>query len=132
MLSLISGSLISVWLISGWRVRAWPVPPLPAAFPRSGRPGRAGRFAEHVSPGAAAAAARRALATVPAYADFAGPPPGRAPAAEWLSQLPVADKKSYIDAYPLAARCRHGVLPAAAELDESSGSTGQPYTGSGR
>ena len=90
--------------------------------------GRAGRFAEHVSPRAAAAAARRALATVPAYADFAGPGPGRAPAAEWLSQLPVADKKSYIDAYPLAARCRHGVLPAAAELDESSGSTGQPYT----
>jgi phenylacetate-CoA ligase len=90
--------------------------------------GRAGRLAEQVSPRAAAAAARRALATVPAYADFAGPPPRRAPAAEWLSQLPVADKKSYIDAYPLAARCRHGVLPAAAELDESSGSTGQPYT----
>ena len=42
--------------------------------------GRAGRLAELVSPLAAAAAARRALATVPAYADFAGPPPPRGPA----------------------------------------------------
>ena len=91
--------------------------------------GRAGQLAGQVSAGAAAAAGRSALATVPAYADFAGPPPRRAPAAEWLSQLPVTDKKSYIDAYPLAARCRHGVLPVtAAELDESSGSTGRPYT----
>jgi phenylacetate-CoA ligase len=90
--------------------------------------GRAGRLAGLVSAGAAAAAGRRALATVPAYADFVGTVPPRAAPADWLRELPVADKKSYIDAYPLAARCRHGVLPAAAELDESSGSTGRPYT----
>ncbi len=91
--------------------------------------GRAGRLATGVSAEAAAAAARRALATVPAYADFVGPVPPRAAAADWLRALPVADKKSYIDAYPLAARCRHGMLPVTgAELDESSGSSGRPYT----
>jgi hypothetical protein len=91
--------------------------------------GRAGQLASLLSAQAAAAAGRRALATVPAYADFVGPVPPRAAAADWLAALPVADKKSYIDAYPLAARCRHGVLPAGgAELDESSGSSGRPYT----
>jgi phenylacetate-CoA ligase len=91
--------------------------------------GRAGRLAGRRSPAAAAAAARRALATVPAYSDFAGQVPPPAPAAQWLRALPVADKKSYIDAYPLAARCRHGTLPVTgAELDESSGSSGRPYT----
>lgn len=91
--------------------------------------GRAGGLASRVSAEAAATAARRALATVPAYADFVGEIPARAPAREWLAALPVTDKKSYIDAYPLAARCRHGVLPVAgAELDESSGSSGRPYT----
>ena len=91
--------------------------------------GRAGRLATLVSAEAAAAAGRRALTTVPAYADFASPVPPRAAAADWLRALPVTDKKSYIDAYPLAARCRHGELPATgAELDESSGSSGRPYT----
>jgi phenylacetate-CoA ligase len=91
--------------------------------------GRAGRLATGVSAGAAASAARRALATVPAYADFVGPVPPRAAAVDWLRALPVTDKKSYIDAYPLAARCRYGMLPdSGAELDESSGSSGRPYT----
>jgi phenylacetate-CoA ligase len=91
--------------------------------------GRAGRLATLLSAEAAAAAGRRALATVPAYADFVGPVPPRAAAADWLRALPVTDKKSYIDAYPLAARCRYGMLPVTgAELDESSGSSGRPYT----
>jgi phenylacetate-CoA ligase len=91
--------------------------------------GQAGGLASRLSARAAAAAARQALATVPAYADFAGSPPARAPASQWLAALPVTDKKSYIDAYPLAARCRHGVIPVTgAELDESSGSSGRPYT----
>lgn len=91
--------------------------------------GRAGWLATGLSAQAAAASARRALATVPAYADFAGAVPPRAPAPAWLAALPVADKKSYIDAYPLAARCVHGMIPqAGAELDESSGSSGRPYT----
>jgi phenylacetate-CoA ligase len=90
--------------------------------------GRAGRLAGRLSAAAAAAAARRALATVPAYADFVGTVPRPADTADWLRALPITDKESYIDAYPLAARCRHGMLPAAAELDESSGSTGRPYT----
>ncbi|HEV2375385.1 MAG TPA: phenylacetate--CoA ligase family protein [Streptosporangiaceae bacterium] len=91
--------------------------------------GRAGRLASSLSAQAARTAARSALATVPAYADFVGEVPPRAPAAEWVRALPVTDKKSYIDAYPLAARCRHGVVPATgAELDESSGTSGRPYT----
>ena len=94
--------------------------------------GRAGRLAGRRSAEAAEAAAHRALATVPAYSDFVGQVPPRAPAAQWLRALPVADKKSYIDAYPLAARCRHGTLPVtAAELDESSGSSGRRIPGSG-
>jgi phenylacetate-CoA ligase len=91
--------------------------------------GRAGRLATLLSAEAAAAAGRRALATVPAYADFVSAVPPRAAAADWLRELPVTDKKSYIDAYPLAARCRYGTLPVTgAELDESSGSSGRPYT----
>ncbi len=41
--------------------------------------GRAGRLAAHLSAGAAAAAGRRALATVPAYADFVSTVPPRGP-----------------------------------------------------
>ena len=107
--------------------------------------GRAGRLATGVSAEAAAAAARRALATVPAYADFVGPVPPRAAAADWLRALPVADKKSYIDAYPLAARCRSRDAPGqrrgagrilrvqrpAVHLDQVRGGTGPgpPETG---
>ena len=86
--------------------------------------------------------ARPALRGVPAYADFVamqGWPLGsdgkvasrtarRDPAA-WLATLPMTDKHTYIDRYCLAQRCRGGVVPTVdAELDESSGSSGTPYT----
>jgi len=52
----------------------------------------------------------------------------RDPAA-WLATLPMTDKHTYIDRYCLAQRCRGGVVPTVdAELDESSGSSGTPYT----
>jgi phenylacetate-CoA ligase len=94
---------------------------------------RYGRCAAGLSATAAALTARRALKDVPAYADFVsqsrgGPARGGSPG-DWLARLPIADKASYIDRYPLAARCRHGALPAReVELDESSGSSGRPYT----
>jgi phenylacetate-CoA ligase len=87
---------------------------------------------DRLSAVAAAGAARRALADVPAYAHFVGAhggSPQGGSAADWLAGLPVADKANYIDAYPLAARCRHGAIPErGVELDESSGSSGHPYT----
>jgi phenylacetate-coenzyme A ligase PaaK-like adenylate-forming protein len=93
---------------------------------------RFGAAGTALSTTAAARTARRALAEVPAYADFVaahgGPPRGGSPGG-WLAGLPVTDKANYIDAYPLAARCRHGAVPAReVELDESSGSSGRPYT----
>jgi phenylacetate-CoA ligase len=96
------------------------------------RAARLGGPAQSLSAAAAAATARRALAEVPAYAEFVaghgGSPRGGSPAG-WLAGLPISDKRNYIDAYPLAALCRHGVVPARrVELDESSGSSGRPYT----
>jgi phenylacetate-CoA ligase len=93
---------------------------------------RHGRYAAGLSATAAAHTARHALKDVPAYGDFVaaygGPARGGSPG-DWLTGLPIADKGSYIDAYPLAARCRYGRLPAReVELDESSGSSGRPYT----
>jgi phenylacetate-CoA ligase len=95
----------------------------------------AARAASHgsaLSTAAAVAAARRALARVPAYADFVaqhGGVPTAASPAEWLAALPITDKHNYVDRYRLAARCRGGEIPAVGvELDESAGSSGRPYT----
>jgi len=92
----------------------------------------AGAAARRLSAPAAAVAARKALRTVPAYGELvagAGPlRPARTPEA-WLAQLPVTTKRSYVDRWPLAARCTGGAIPArGCELDESAGSTGAPYT----
>lgn len=63
-----------------------------------------------------------AASSVPAYADFLASK--RADAAH----VPETDKKSYIDAYPIEARCTKGSLGRAdTTIDESSGSTGTPY-----
>ena len=100
------------------------------------------RATPRLSATAAAMTARRALRGVPAYADFvatqgwplasdgsvASGTARRDPAA-WLAMLPMTDKHTYIDRYCLAQRCRGGVVPTVdAELDESSGSSGTPYT----
>lgn len=87
-------------------------------------------LAERLSPAAAARAARGAYRQVPAYRDFidaSGCRPGRAWPA--FTDLPETDKPGYVDAYPLAARCAGGAVPTrGVELDESSGSSGRPYT----
>lgn len=47
---------------------------------------------------------------------------------ETNSVQPVTDKKNYIDIYPIAERCKKGLLPNKnIAIDESSGSTGMPY-----
>lgn len=96
---------------------------------------RAGRAASRLSAPAAVAAARHALRTVPAYRELVGRDgPGGAPVTAptpeaWLARLPVTTKRSYVDRWPLAARCAGGRIPATGcDLDESAGSSGAPYT----
>ena len=93
---------------------------------------RAASATARLSAPAAALTALRALREVPAYAEFVGASGGLAAVGRpesWLATLPITDKRTYIDRYPLAARCRGGVVPdGSAELDESAGSSGTPYT----
>lgn len=64
----------------------------------------------------------RALRDVPAYRNFI------ATHASPANAVPETDKANYIDAYPIAARCVNGCIPAHdVAIDESSGSTGTPY-----
>src|SRR2546429_8393986 len=78
--------------------------------------GGAGTLGPALSVPAAVVTALRALAEVPAYADFVaahgGQPRHRRPA-EWLARPPILGKARYIDAYPLGARCPGGGVPAA-------------------
>jgi phenylacetate-CoA ligase len=90
-----------------------------------------GAIGEHLSAPAAARAARHAIERVPAYRDFvsASSVRSRGGAADLLASLPVSDKRTYIDRYSLADRCVDGMIPTTgAQLDESSGSSGVPYT----
>jgi len=58
---------------------------------------------------------------VPAYDAFVREQPGH--------DIPVTDKRSYVQRYPLPLRCVHGSIPLNGVLfDESSGSSGQPTT----
>lgn len=41
-----------------------------------------------------------------------------------FEDLPIMDKANYVHRFPLAAICRHGVLPSRGVIDESSGSSG--------
>lgn len=91
-------------------------------------------LAELAGPAAAVLTAVRARQTVPAYRlATEGSRPWRSAfrtgrLADYLKVLPVLDKAGYIDRYPLAQRCRGGLLPAVGvEVDESSGSSGRPY-----
>jgi phenylacetate-coenzyme A ligase PaaK-like adenylate-forming protein len=44
-----------------------------------------------------------------------------------LAGVPPTDKESYVRRYPIAARCRGGVIPArGVVIDESSGTSGEP------
>ncbi|MFG3712849.1 phenylacetate--CoA ligase family protein [Micromonospora sp. NPDC047730] len=64
---------------------------------------------------------------VPAYGDFLRRNQWRF---RWfdLSSYPPTDKQSYVKAYPEAQRCWHGEIEIAGSVvDESSGSSGQPF-----
>ncbi|MEU2616441.1 phenylacetate--CoA ligase family protein [Micromonospora sp. NPDC007271] len=64
---------------------------------------------------------------VPAYGDFLRRNGWRF---RWfdLSSYPATDKRSYVMAYPEAERCWHGEIEIAGSVvDESSGSSGQPF-----
>jgi phenylacetate-CoA ligase len=64
---------------------------------------------------------------VPAYGDFLRRNGWRF---RWfdLSSYPPTDKQSYVKAYPEAQRCWHGEIEIAGSVvDESSGSSGQPF-----
>ncbi|MDQ1715219.1 MAG: hypothetical protein QOC60_1164 [Frankiaceae bacterium] len=95
---------------------------------------RGGALAARSSAPAAVATVLHSYRTVPAYRDFldgfGGLPPrprGMSPEA-WLELLPTTSKHSYIDRYPVAQRCRGGILPTrGVEIDESAGSSGTPY-----
>jgi phenylacetate-CoA ligase len=119
------------WRVLGGTARLahrWSRSSLPA-FEWSAR--HAGALAERLSAPAAVTAARQAMRDVPAYRELTG---GTAATAarrpeEWLAALPVTTKRSYIDRFPLAARCAGGAIPrSGCELDESAGSSGAPYT----
>jgi phenylacetate-CoA ligase len=80
---------------------------------------------------AAALQINQALQDVPAYHAYlskaAYKPAGRT-LADRLAALPETDKKSYVNGYSTAQRCRGGKIPLRdAEIDESSGSSGKPY-----
>ncbi|HEY6389872.1 MAG TPA: hypothetical protein VIX89_01270 [Bryobacteraceae bacterium] len=70
-----------------------------------------------------------AAATVPAYADFLkqnGVDPRGIRTLEDFAQVPVTDKRNYINQYPLASRCWNGALDSSKLLAMSSGTTGEP------
>ena len=82
---------------------------------------------------AALAVARRSLRTVPAYRAFVQASNWRddrhlSPAAR-IALLPETTKRNYIDAFSTEDRCRGGRIPDHhVEIDESSGSSGRPYS----
>ncbi|NJK49817.1 phenylacetate--CoA ligase family protein [Candidatus Gracilibacteria bacterium] len=72
----------------------------------------------------------RAIATtVPAYQDFLkkqGIEPETIKTFSDFQSLPLTTKSNYLQAYPLAALCRHGKLETCDFIAVSSGSTGKP------
>ena len=65
-------------------------------------------------------AGRRARRRVPAYRKFL--------ATQLMNFIPETDKKSYVDIFPPEERCVDGLIPPRGTvIDESSGSTGNPY-----
>ena len=68
-----------------------------------------------------------AVRRVPAYRDFAS---SLSVTNRDVStfRVPPTDKRNYIDAFPMHSRCLGGSLPTAnTAIDESSGSSGNPY-----
>lgn len=72
---------------------------------------------------------QRAAQQVPAYRDFLahhGITPEAVKTYEDFARLPLTDKPSYMQAYPLSRRCWDGKLAACDRVAVSSGSTGEP------
>jgi phenylacetate-CoA ligase len=72
---------------------------------------------------------REVVRDVPAYRDFLrarGIDPHAIRTPEDLGALPFVTKESYVQAYPLAERCRGGDLGSCDMIAVSSGSTGEP------
>jgi phenylacetate-CoA ligase len=72
---------------------------------------------------------RRTAAEVPAYRQFLkdrAVAPETIVSFEQFRQLPLIDKRNYMQAYPLPQRCRNGSLAECDRVAVSSGSTGQP------
>ncbi|MET3568247.1 phenylacetate-CoA ligase [Leifsonia sp. 563] len=89
--------------------------------------GRAAALASRLSRVGAEQQMERARRDVPAYRDFLETH-SIAASSCLLTSAPETDKRSYIDPYSTAERCRGGVIPRRdAEIDESSGSSGVPY-----
>ena len=81
---------------------------------------------------AAAMQLEKSYNSVPAYKDFIDKHKIKSATnsyADFVSTIPDTDKKNYIDQYSIAQRCVGGVIPLRdAEIDESSGSSGKPYS----
>jgi phenylacetate-CoA ligase len=78
---------------------------------------------------AAVALFRTTAESVPAYRDFLtkhGVSADSVRTQSDFARLPVMTKQNYVLAYPLAARCRGGVVDACDMVAVSSGSTGTP------
>jgi phenylacetate-CoA ligase len=91
------------------------------------------RVTEWLSAPAALRAADYALERVPAYRDYVAGQGWRdrpfSGARRRVQSLPETDKAGYINAYDTAGRCVDGCIPnAGVEIDESSGSSGTPYS----
>lgn len=72
---------------------------------------------------------QRAARQVPAYCEFLrhhGITPEAVRTYEDFTRLPLTDKPSYMQAYPLSWRCWNGTLAACDRIAVSSGSTGKP------
>ncbi|HLF97070.1 MAG TPA: phenylacetate--CoA ligase family protein [Methylococcaceae bacterium] len=72
---------------------------------------------------------QRSAASVPAYRKFLqahGVQPDGAKTFADFQRLPLTGKPNYMQAYPLAERCRGGELASCARIAVSSGSTGTP------
>jgi phenylacetate-CoA ligase len=91
------------------------------------------RWIEPLGARGALRAALHAYRRVPAYRDFVDrsgwrDDPSRI-GSERLARLPITDKRQYVLPYSTVARCLDGRLPlVGTQMDESSGSSGVPFT----
>ncbi|MEI7674924.1 MAG: hypothetical protein WCI60_04265 [bacterium] len=90
------------------------------------------RLSNKLSVIAATIQLQKSYDNVPAYKDFADRHQIKSVSdnyEDFIVSIPFTDKKNYIDQYSIAQRCIGGTIPMRdAEIDESSGSSGKPYS----